>query len=255
MANVMQPALFGEATPFVPVQRRKKPSKVRTVQATCKICLEPFTYRKVRRAQAFCSDLCRSISFRYDRIRVYNCCPMCGEWFPVGHNNAMLCGVKCLGVLAAMKARKVSHCKGCGDPFPLRKHKKKLFCSPECRYAQAYPRKCSGCDVEFITTSPRKKWCVDCQGTYRRDHLVRISRQGWDRLDYDLRNAYAELVRQRPCVYCGRLPHLVKIHVDHAIPLSRGGSDAWHNLVPACEPCNLKKHAKTPEEFLASLGR
>jgi 5-methylcytosine-specific restriction endonuclease McrA len=180
---------------------------------------------------------------------------MCGEWSPTVQNSAIFCGVKCLGAAAMAKARKVSHCKGCGDAFPVRKHEKKLFCSPECRYAEAYPRKCSGCDVEFITTSPRKKWCLACQGAYRRDHLIRVSRQGWDRLDYDLRNAYANLIRTRPCTYCGCPPEETKMHVDHAIPVSRGGSDEWHNLVPACEPCNLKKHAKTPEEFLASLGR
>jgi 5-methylcytosine-specific restriction endonuclease McrA len=217
--------------------------------------LEPFTYRKVRRAQAFCSDLCRSVSFRYDRIRAYNCCHVCGEWFPADHNNPIFCGAKCQGAAAAEKARAVSQCKGCGDAFPIRKHETKLFCSPECRYAEAYPRKCSGCDAEFLTISPRQKWCVGCQGAYRRDHLIRISRQGWDRLDYALRNAYAELVRRMPCVYCSRTPGQAKIHVDHAIPLSRGGSDAWHNLVPACEPCNLRKNSKTPEEFLASLGR
>jgi len=252
MSNVVQPALFGEAGLAA---RPQRPSKVRTVHATCKICLEPFTYRKVRRAQTFCSGLCRSISFRYDRIRAYHCCPICSEWFPVAQNKAIFCGTKCQGAAAAIKARKVSHCKGCGNAFSVRKHESKLFCSPKCRYAEAYPRMCWSCGTMFLTASPRQHWCVNCQGKYRRDHLVRIARQGWDRLDYDLRNAYVELIKARPCVYCGHAGDDRKIHADHAIPLSRGGSDAWHNLVPACEPCNLKKHTKTPEEFLASLGR
>lgn len=47
------------------------------------------------------------------------------------------------------------------------------------------------------------------------------------------------------CSYCGG-PYE---HLDHAIPLSRGGT-AWPaNLRPACKPCNLSKHARTVQEF------
>lgn len=255
MANAIQPALFGEATPATPPKRRKKPSKVRTVTADCKICLEPFTYRKVRRAQAFCSALCRQISFRYDRVVACHRCRICNEWFPSPSASTIYCGSKCQAVVASRKARKVARCKGCRTPFAVRKFEQKLFCTPDCRYAYAHDRACSGCGNTISSNNPRQKWCTDCQGTYRRDQLVRRARQGWDRLDYDLRNAYADLVRRMPCTYCGCSPDDRKMHADHAVPLSRGGSDAWHNLVPACEPCNLRKHSKTPEEFAASRGR
>lgn len=256
MAHAIQPALFGEAPSVVPQQRRrKKPSKVRTVEAVCTTCLEPFTYRKVRRAQGFCSELCRQIRFRYNRIIAHRCCRHCGNWFPTEFRNSVYCGTKCLGAASALKARKGLTCKGCGKTFTVRDHEIRVFCSPTCRYTEEYPRNCSGCGTEFTTASPRQKWCVECEGTYRRDQLRRVAREGWDRLDYELRNAYTNLIRVQPCTYCGCQPGAQKIHIDHAIPLSRGGSDAWHNLVPACESCNLRKHAKTPEEFLASLGR
>jgi 5-methylcytosine-specific restriction endonuclease McrA len=164
------------------------------------------------------------------------------------------CGAKCQGAAATERAVKVLQCKGCSKTFTMIAYRK-LFCSPKCRYAYERDRACSGCGATITTNSPRQKWCADCEGTYRRDQLVRAARQGWDRLDYDLRNAYADLVRKMPCTYCGCSPDGVVMHADHAIPLSRGGSDAWHNLAPACEPCNLRKHTKTPEEFLASLRR
>lgn len=41
------------------------------------------------------------------------------------------------------------------------------------------------------------------------------------------------------CAYCGA----VYEHVDHVIPLSRGGTNWPANLRPACKTCNLKKHA------------
>lgn len=44
-----------------------------------------------------------------------------------------------------------------------------------------------------------------------------------------------------------------KYHVDHRVPLSRGGSDAPNNLVIACEHCNLSKHDKLPHEWNGRL--
>ena len=29
--------------------------------------------------------------------------------------------------------------------------------------------------------------------------------------------------------------------VDHILPRSRGGTDAWHNLQALCKPCHSKK--------------
>jgi hypothetical protein len=49
------------------------------------------------------------------------------------------------------------------------------------------------------------------------------------------------------CVYCGRKPPEVELHVDHVIPVAKGGSNELHNLVAACRDCNLGKHAKELE--------
>jgi len=43
------------------------------------------------------------------------------------------------------------------------------------------------------------------------------------------------------CHYCGRpgtAPGVV-LHVDHVVPLAAGGTSTEHNLVTACEECNL----------------
>src|SRR5215213_3426120 len=54
------------------------------------------------------------------------------------------------------------------------------------------------------------------------------------------------------CAYCGvPLPLEPVIHVDHKLPLSRGGSNDPSNLVLACAPCNLSKGAKTAQEYIA----
>ena len=50
------------------------------------------------------------------------------------------------------------------------------------------------------------------------------------------------------CSYCGDK----YLHIDHAIPLSRGGTNWPANLRPACDSCNLRKHTKTAAEFIAA---
>ena len=36
---------------------------------------------------------------------------------------------------------------------------------------------------------------------------------------------------------------------DHLIPLSRGGTNDWTNVVAACSPCNTRKGNRLPEEI------
>lgn len=53
------------------------------------------------------------------------------------------------------------------------------------------------------------------------------------------------------CTYCGKIT-LDKSdrNVDHATPVSRGGTHEVSNLVVACKFCNLSKHVKTAAEYL-----
>lgn len=43
------------------------------------------------------------------------------------------------------------------------------------------------------------------------------------------------------CAYCGSRPGSDRLHVDHLVPVSKGGSDSIENLCCACETCNLRK--------------
>jgi len=54
------------------------------------------------------------------------------------------------------------------------------------------------------------------------------------------------------CYWC-RKPLPKKIHVDHIFSRSKGGTDAIENLCLACQPCNSRKHNKTPMEFAGRL--
>jgi hypothetical protein len=46
------------------------------------------------------------------------------------------------------------------------------------------------------------------------------------------------------CAYCGRgEAERVRLHIDHLVPVARGGKTAIDNLVTACQDCNLGKSA------------
>jgi 5-methylcytosine-specific restriction endonuclease McrA len=55
------------------------------------------------------------------------------------------------------------------------------------------------------------------------------------------------------CQYCGRstgdLRPRESLTRDHLIPLSRGGTNEWTNVVTACSPCNTRKGNRMPEEI------
>jgi 5-methylcytosine-specific restriction endonuclease McrA len=51
------------------------------------------------------------------------------------------------------------------------------------------------------------------------------------------------------CTYCETPLFGKPFHVDHKLPISRGGKHDIGNLCAACRPCNSSKCDKTPEEF------
>ncbi len=53
---------------------------------------------------------------------------------------------------------------------------------------------------------------------------------------------------QRPCFYCGKESQ----HMDHVVPISRGGRHSIGNLVPSCAKCNLSKNDKFLVEWKVS---
>src|ERR1051326_198838 len=55
------------------------------------------------------------------------------------------------------------------------------------------------------------------------------------------------------CQYCGRHAAELKpresLTRDHLIPLSRGGTNEWTNVVTACSPCNTRKANRLASEI------
>lgn len=58
------------------------------------------------------------------------------------------------------------------------------------------------------------------------------------------------------CVFCGKSPATdagVKLHIDHIVPFSKGGTNSLENLQTLCEQCNIgKSNVEIGKEFVAS---
>ncbi len=56
------------------------------------------------------------------------------------------------------------------------------------------------------------------------------------------------------CACCRVDLRNVAFHIDHVMPISRGGSNTDDNTQLLCKDCNLSKHAKHPVDFMQSRG-
>lgn len=69
-----------------------------------------------------------------------------------------------------------------------------------------------------------------------------------------------QMVLQRSagrCWYCGEVLNVAgrqTNHIDHVLPVSKGGSNDPDNLVAACRTCNTEKADMTLKEFRISKG-
>lgn len=61
----------------------------------------------------------------------------------------------------------------------------------------------------------------------------------------------AQYKRQKNLCYWCREQLIKPYHIDHVVPLSRGGSNWPENIVISCPACNLSKGNRLPHEWIA----
>lgn len=63
------------------------------------------------------------------------------------------------------------------------------------------------------------------------------------------------LSEAKNCYWCNTKLKNLKPHIDHYVPLSKGGTHTLDNIVISCPTCNLTKNAKSPYDFAITKGR
>jgi len=86
---------------------------------------------------------------------------------------------------------------------------------------------------------------------HRREALERGGLGEWPIPQARIRGYLWDMQRGR-CLYC-RDSLGTGYHLDHMIPLSRGGLHDWLNVCLACPRCNISKGNKTDKEFFTYM--
>lgn len=94
-----------------------------------------------------------------------------------------------------------------------------------------YPKSaiCKHCGKDYLSKSSTHRYCTNecCTADAEKGRYLIFERDKFR------------------CIYCGRTTyaHDIVLHVDHIIPVVRGGKDTADNLVTSCEDCNVSKQS------------
>ncbi len=127
-------------------------------------------------------------------------------------------------------------CRHCGDTYPL--NKTYFGHNPQ----GGFRWKCRACVRRYVSS-------------YNRGNARAIERTELRRSTAFTAAEKAQYGRQLAdrdggwlCFYC-KTKLTSAFHIDHKLPIARGGLHHLENFVLACMPCNQEKHAKTIDEY------
>lgn len=186
---------------------------------------------------------------------------MMGVRLRIGSSRSMSAVLYLLGSCGIIKSMDTKTCPKCKKVLAITEFHKDRS-RPDGVYS--YCKKCNYRNArKYIETKP--EYYKEYQEQYRQSHLEELQKYGREYskkryqthkeiyrqyvIEYRARKRgnkapCAADIKQRveqcynSCVYCGG-PYE---HLDHVVPVSTGGVDAIHNLVPSCSRCNLSKN-------------
>jgi 5-methylcytosine-specific restriction endonuclease McrA len=108
--------------------------------------------------------------------------------------------------------------------------------------------------VKIQTAAASKRWRINNPEKHRllskrqrmikrKAHLETVTKKQIDELR----------IKQRcRCAICKK--KLTDEHIDHIKPIAKGGGHEIKNLQLLCPPCNMRKHARDPIDYMQKLG-
>ena len=147
-------------------------------------------------------------------------------------------------------------CTICGKEF-TRSHNSNKYCSTECK-----KKAWSIANKRYQKTSKgricHKRYCKTFKGKSTRikaKNKRRALKRNCIHEDYSSWLKEVKSLKNFTCHWCNEVFSIDKLHIDHVVPLSKGGIDTKDNVVCACSSCNNKKYTKLPEEFNSTLDQ
>lgn len=137
----------------------------------------------------------------------------------------------------------------------IRQYKKEYLAKNKDRFAAIRAQNYTA-DVRVAAIERAKKWARANPDKRRAIRATDKAKRRAVEKRGDSSAMISEWIKRTPkkCYWCN-LKCAKKYHIDHYVPLAKGGRHEVTNLVIACPKCNLKKNAKDPYEFAASVGR
>lgn len=199
-------------------------------------------------------------------------CTRCGESDPAEHyasRSARWCKA-CYRAWYVERAGGMvqKSCECCGAAFECtaRSARRRVYCSRQCKE----DAKNAATKAALVASKPARS-CLHCGGAIgpeRRADAAYCSEQcnsaahhatrkaSWKVGERQERVSRAYIVArdQGTCHLCGKRCRTEEIHLDHLVPLSRGGDHSAANLRVACAACNLSKRAEARGEQLLLIG-
>ena len=166
-------------------------------------------------------------------------------------------------------------CVSCGvQTAPVRRGRPRKYCRPCAKVAVREKQREWYVRNKQITFARARLWksknpekvAASCRRHYERhrDRINAVTR-AWEKRNPEKKKEYRlrHVARRRTqtvepvdrrsiwlayserCGICGKRVSLADMHLDHIVPLSKGGDHSPWNVQPAHELCNKRKHTKT----------
>lgn len=228
-------------------RRSVKRGDVYAPTRNCEACGIEFT--PTRADAVCCSKECTGKKWRLAR-RVDiapRVCPECGETFIPKRSDSRYCERRCL-VKAAWRAQyqpkiNIIVCAYCTEQFsPTRSDA--IYCGSSCNkraYYEANRTHLLAASVQWMRNNRHARRNI----IMRRRARIRGNKDSVGVQERDWRRLVARYKGR--CAYCQRKPDV--LHMDHIVPIARGGRHGIGNIIPACGDCNHSKGSKLLMEW------
>lgn len=113
------------------------------------------------------------------------------------------------------------------------------------KYRQEKPEIYSAAARRRRKNDPEKHRLIGRIAASKRRSIIKGSIEHFRKVDIDI-------LRKKlgfRCKWCNR--KILKFHIDHIIPLSKGGTNGPSNITIACPSCNVRKGSMLPTEWQA----